>query len=118
MGKREREVIEEEVSKKRRRLGTGDRLSALSDELLLVLLSYLPVTDLTRCERLSRRLKALASDSQLWKSAYYERFVRPRAVRIPGLREAGTMNKSLLYSSKLSKWLEDGRLAQLVKGQL
>lgn len=51
MGKREREVIEEEVSKKRRRLGTGDRLSALSDELLLVLLSYLPVTDLTRCER-------------------------------------------------------------------
>ncbi|KAL8906125.1 MAG: hypothetical protein Q9207_002214 [Kuettlingeria erythrocarpa] len=112
MGKREREVIEGEVSKKRRRLGSSDRLSALSDELLLVLLSYLPVTDLTRCGQLSRRLKALASDSQLWKSAYYERFVRPRAVRIPGLREAGTMNKSLLYSSKLSKWLEDGRLVR------
>ena len=54
----------------------------------------------------------LANDSQLWKSAYYARFVRPRAARIPGLREAGSLNKSLLYSSKISKWLDDGHLVR------
>lgn len=54
----------------------------------------------------------IASDSQLWKSAYYDRFVRPRAVRIPGVRDAGSSNRSLLYSSKISKWLEDGHLVK------
>ena len=34
-----------------RRLDVPDRLSSLSDELILVLLSYLPVRDLIRCER-------------------------------------------------------------------
>ena len=61
-------------------------------------------------------MKTLASDSQIWKSAYYERFVRPRAARIPGIREANVLNKSLLYSSKLSKWLEDGPLVRRGRG--
>lgn len=38
--------------------------------------------------------------------------MRPRAARIPGLREANTSNNSFLYSSKLSKWLEDGPLVK------
>ncbi|KAL8932005.1 MAG: hypothetical protein Q9211_006589 [Gyalolechia sp. 1 TL-2023] len=113
MGKRERDEFENAVPHKRLRSDVRDRFSALSDELLLVLLSYLPIYDLTRCEQLSHRLKVIASDSQLWKSAYYDRFVRPRAVRIPGVREAGSLNKSLLYSSKISKWLEDGHLVRL-----
>ncbi|KAL8807070.1 MAG: hypothetical protein Q9182_000903 [Xanthomendoza sp. 2 TL-2023] len=112
MAKRGREDTENVTSHKRLRLNQRDRLSTLSDELLLVLLSYLPVHDLTRCEQLSRRLRTLASDSQIWKSAYYERFVRPRAIRIPGLREATGPNTSLLSSSKLSKWLEDGYLVK------
>ncbi|KAL9614097.1 MAG: hypothetical protein Q9167_001382 [Letrouitia subvulpina] len=87
-----------------------DRLSSLSDELVLNLLSYLPASDLVHCERLSRRISLLAKDSQLWKSAYYSRFVLPRAIRIPGLRSQGTFAKSLSYSSKLSKWLEDDYL--------
>ncbi|KAL8853347.1 MAG: hypothetical protein Q9221_001823 [Calogaya cf. arnoldii] len=80
MGKRDREEPEDVSSNKRLRSDRRDRLSALSDELLL--------------------------------SAYYDRFVRPRAARIPGVREANTPNKSLLYSSKLSKWLEDGPLVK------
>ncbi|KAL9004592.1 MAG: hypothetical protein Q9188_002601 [Gyalolechia gomerana] len=110
MGKRGRHDSEDAPPHKRLRSDVRDRFSALSDELLLVLLSYLPVHDLTRCEQLSHRLRVIASDSQLWKSAYYDRFIRPRAVRIPGVREAGSLNKSLLYSSKISKWLEDGHL--------
>ncbi|KAL8712862.1 MAG: hypothetical protein Q9220_003070 [cf. Caloplaca sp. 1 TL-2023] len=112
MVKRGREDTENESPNKRLRSDIVDRFSVLSDELLLVLLSYLPIYDLTRCEQLSRRLKLLASDSQIWKAAYYERFVRPRAARIPGLRETSGVNKSLLYSSKLSKWLEDGHLVR------
>ncbi|KAL9629495.1 MAG: hypothetical protein Q9204_005238 [Flavoplaca sp. TL-2023a] len=112
MVKRDREELEDAGSNKRLRYAPRDRLSALSDELLLVLLSYLPVHDLTRCEQLSTRLRTLASDSQVWKAAYYDRFVRPRAARIPGIREGNALNNSFLYSSKLSKWLEDGPLVK------
>ncbi|KAI4105140.1 MAG: hypothetical protein L6R37_002859 [Teloschistes peruensis] len=112
MVKRDREELIDTVPNKRLRKTLPDRLSALSDELVLVLLSYLPINDLIRCEQLSRRLRTLASDSQLWKAAYYERFVRPRAARIPGLRDTSTSDRSLLYSSKLSKWLDDGYLVK------
>lgn len=57
-------------------------------------------------------MKYLADDSQLWKAAYYFRFVRPRASRIPGLRGHDTSAKALHYSSKLSKWLEDDHLVR------
>lgn len=51
MVKRNHEESEDAGSNKRLRCHPRDRLSALSDELLLVLLSYLPVHDLTRCEQ-------------------------------------------------------------------
>lgn len=50
MGKRGREDFDETVSNKRLHVDAIDRLSALSDELLLVLLSYLPERDLIHCE--------------------------------------------------------------------
>ncbi|KAL8747558.1 MAG: hypothetical protein Q9190_000597 [Brigantiaea leucoxantha] len=113
MVKRHRETSENEVLPNKRQRSKGiNRLSLLSDELVLVLLSYLPVSDLLCCERLSRRLSVLARDSQLWKSAYYTRFVRPRVLRIPGLRDKEGAAKSLYYSSKLSKWLEDEHLVR------
>ncbi|KAL8723466.1 MAG: hypothetical protein Q9181_007277 [Wetmoreana brouardii] len=112
IAKRGRDESVDASSKKRPRTKTQDTLSMLSDELLLLLLSYLSVHDLNRCEQLSRRLRTLATDPQLWKSAYYERFVRPRAVRIPGLRGTGNLNRSLLYSSKISRWLDDGHLVR------
>ncbi|MCJ1385473.1 hypothetical protein MMC17_008596 [Xylographa soralifera] len=99
-------------SAKRPRYGPTDRLSALSDELVLRTLSFLPISNLVVCHRLSRRLCTLSSDSQLWKSAYYNRFVRPRASRIPGIRDQGASSASLLYSSRISKWLKDDHLVK------
>ena len=57
-------------------------------------------------------MQSLADDPQLWKAAYYFRFVRPRASRIPGLRGHDTSTKALHYSSKISKWLEDDHLVR------
>jgi hypothetical protein len=64
--------------------------------------------------RVSRKFGQLAVDSELWKAAYYDRFVLPRASRIPGIQDAGNA-EHLYYSSKVSKWLDDGHL--LSKGQ-
>ncbi|KAF2205409.1 hypothetical protein GQ43DRAFT_468179 [Delitschia confertaspora ATCC 74209] len=69
-----------------------DHISQLSNELLLKILSY---------------FYTLAEDSQLWKAAYFNRFVRPRVARIPGVS-----SQNLFYSSKLSKWLEDEPLVR------
>lgn len=62
--------------------------------------------------RLSHRLQRLAGDSELWKERYYERWVRPRALRIPGLKDTTASSEALRYSSKLAKWLDDGHLIQ------
>ncbi|KAI9689473.1 MAG: hypothetical protein M1822_010124 [Bathelium mastoideum] len=86
-------------------LGATDRISGLSDELLLRVLSNLSVTTLNLCQRISRRFHALAADSQLWKAAYYERFVRPRALRLRTPRDA--LAENLPYSSKLARWLDE-----------
>lgn len=54
MVKRDREELIDTVPNKRLRKTLPDRLSALSDELVLVLLSYLPINDLIRCEQYVR----------------------------------------------------------------
>jgi hypothetical protein len=95
---------------KRARSTSEDPLSQLSDELLLRILSFLPITDLNVCQRLSHKLKSIAADSQLWKALYYNRFVRPRASRLPGMRDADSAPEHLHFSSKLSKWLDEENL--------
>jgi hypothetical protein len=52
----------------------------------------------------------LAGDGQLWKQHYYDRFVRPRASRLPGLKDVATAEKNLHFASKASKWLDDEHL--------
>ncbi|KAF2755202.1 hypothetical protein EJ05DRAFT_503508 [Pseudovirgaria hyperparasitica] len=100
----------EQPSKRRRLAGARlDRLSDLSDELLLRILSFLSTGTLVLCRRVSTRLKAVATDSQLWKAAYYNRFVRPRALRLPGISDSA---KHLLFSSKSSKWLDEEYLVR------
>lgn len=54
----------------------------------------------------------MTGDSQLWKALFYDRFVRPRASRIPGVRDQEQSAKSLYYSSKISKWLDDDHLVR------
>ncbi|ERS99035.1 hypothetical protein HMPREF1624_04230 [Sporothrix schenckii ATCC 58251] len=63
-----------------------DCLSPLSDELLIRILGNLDMTDLLSLASVSRRFHWLADDSQLWKAIYYERYVLPRALAIPGFR--------------------------------
>ncbi|KAI9880461.1 MAG: hypothetical protein M1830_002813 [Pleopsidium flavum] len=104
------DVSHEDQPPKRIRYRHSDRISALSDELVLRVLSHLPVSTLTLCQRLSRRFNAVAGDSQLWKSAYYNRFVRPRALRIPGVRDDNGSVRNLTYSSRISKWLDESYL--------
>ncbi|OQN99538.1 hypothetical protein B0A48_14680 [Cryoendolithus antarcticus] len=85
-------------------------LSTLSDELTLRILAYLPVSDLTLCQRLSRKFSSLAGDDQLWKAHYYDRFVRPRASRLPGIRDVSS--RDARFASKASRWLDEGHLLE------
>ncbi|KAF2419996.1 hypothetical protein EJ08DRAFT_642361 [Tothia fuscella] len=97
---------------KRLRPAKPDRLSALSDELLLRIFSNFSITTLNLCQRLSHKYCSIASDSQLWKSAYYNRFVRPRASRLPGIKDTDTSTEHLFFSSNLSKWLDEENLVK------
>ncbi|CAA9963620.1 hypothetical protein CFE70_007738 [Pyrenophora teres f. teres 0-1] len=96
---------------KAQRLSKPDRISRLSEELLVRILSFVPVSSLLRCQRVSKKLSRLSVDSELWKAAYYRAFVLPRASRIPGIRDPTHPNR-LHYSSRLSKWLEDSYLVK------
>ncbi|USP80548.1 uncharacterized protein yc1106_07822 [Curvularia clavata] len=96
---------------KAQRLLHPDRLSGLSDELLVRVLSFIPVPSLLVCQRVSKKFSRLSLDSELWKAAYYCTFVLPRACRIPGIKDPANANR-LHYSSRLSKWLEDDFLVK------
>ncbi|KAK1776363.1 hypothetical protein QBC45DRAFT_217358 [Copromyces sp. CBS 386.78] len=95
-----------------------DLLSSLSDELLIRILSFLPLQHLLAVAPVSRRFYQLAEDSQLWKALYYARFVLPRAMRIPGFRDAavggGGTGHKLHYSGRRTLWA-DGRRGGLVQ---
>ncbi|KAI5367721.1 putative F-box domain, WD40-repeat-containing domain superfamily [Septoria linicola] len=114
MAKRAREESTDvaESASKKLRSSTPDHLSALSDELLLKVLSFLSVSNLVVCQRLSHKYQKLAGDGQLWKQRYYDRFVRPRASRLPGLKELGSAHESLHFSSRTSRWLDDDHLVR------
>ena len=103
------------VSKRIRTRHSLDRLSDLSDELLIRILHNLPISSLLRCQRLSHRFYRLAGDAQIWKNLYYNRFVLPRALRIPGMRTAP--DEALHFSSRRSKWLDDNTLLNRKEGK-
>ncbi|KAF3002906.1 hypothetical protein E8E13_002271 [Curvularia kusanoi] len=105
------EEHESEHPAKVRRVAKIDRLSRLSDELLVRILSFLPVPSLLISQRISKKYSRLAVDSELWKAAYYRTFVLPRASRIPGIKTPGAHDR-LHYSSRLSRWLDDGALVK------
>ncbi|KAJ5126215.1 hypothetical protein N7526_008392 [Penicillium atrosanguineum] len=79
-----------------------DRLSSLSDELLLNILSFLPVSSLNLCQ---------TGDSELWKRQYYSQWVRPRARRLANVRRS-TLPGRTEYSPKVSTWLDHSHLAE------
>ncbi|KAL4941000.1 hypothetical protein BDV06DRAFT_10039 [Aspergillus oleicola] len=87
-----------------------DRLSSLSNEILLHILSFLPIPALLTCQRLSHRFHALAGDSELWKRQYYSKWVRPRARRLAISRRFFLPQSKFEYSPRVSTWLDHGNL--------
>ncbi|UZP38011.1 hypothetical protein NXS19_005827 [Fusarium pseudograminearum] len=85
-----------------------DILTNISSEILLRILSFLSSSELLEISPTSRRLYRLASDPHLWREHYYERFVLPRALRIPGFRIGGAGGTRLQYSARRAVWA-DGR---------
>lgn len=85
-----------------------DRLSALSDELLIRILHLLPVECVLVCQSVSHRFHRLAGDAQVWKGLYWGRWVRPRVRMLP--RIDGEKELPSDFSSRRSKWLDEGRL--------
>ncbi|KAI0101160.1 hypothetical protein F4814DRAFT_106851 [Daldinia grandis] len=96
------------VSKRTRHTIDLDLLSTLSDELLIRILTFLPLPDLLNTSPVSRHFYHLSGDYQLWKGLYYSRFVLPRALRIPGFRDGSAREGKLHYSSRKAVWA-DGR---------
>ncbi|KAF4982487.1 hypothetical protein FDECE_17500, partial [Fusarium decemcellulare] len=85
-----------------------DILTTISSELLLRILSFLTSSELLSISPTSRRLYRLSSDPHLWREHYYERFVLPRALRIPGFRVGVAGGTRLQYSARRAVWA-DGR---------
>lgn len=85
-----------------------DILTTISSELLLRILSFLSSSELLDISPTSHRLYRLASDPHLWREHYYERFVLPRALRIPGFRVGRAGSTKLQYASRRAVWA-DGR---------
>ena len=112
MPKRNRENKCDNARYKRTRLERFDYISALSDEVLLRVFAYLPVVTLNLCQRVSRRFYSLAGDSQIWKTLYYDRWVRPRVSRLPRHRSLFSSNKHLGLPNKLAKWLGEENLVK------
>ncbi|WYZ39045.1 hypothetical protein EsH8_III_000959 [Colletotrichum jinshuiense] len=86
-----------------------DLLSSLSDELLMRILSLLPTSNLLGIAPVSRRFYRLSSDSQLWRTLYYHRFVLPRALRIPGFRDGSSRGSTRIhYAARRTVWADGG----------
>ena len=100
------------ISKRPRIFDPKDNISTLSSEILVRILHFLPIQTLLQCQLLSHRFYTLAGDSQIWKNLYYQRFVLPRALRIPGIRTSQRDLKDdvLHFSSRKSKWLDEETL--------
>ncbi|RSL42473.1 hypothetical protein CEP53_012169 [Fusarium sp. AF-6] len=90
-----------------------DILTNISSELLLRILSFLSSSELLSIAPTSRRLYRLCSDPHLWREHYYERFVLPRALRIPGFRGGAAGGTRLQYSARRAVWA-DGRKGRVV----
>lgn len=96
-----------------------DRLSQLSDELLIRILHQLPAACVLVCQLISRKWQRLATDPQVWKSLYYTRFVLPRALRLPG-KEGGIGTGAAYlpgFASRRSKWLDEEKLLEYTAGE-
>ena len=88
-----RSLIEmDEAPRKRMRLtatsleerpSSSHGIAKLSNELLLSIFEMLPLSQVIRCQGVSRRWQHISGDPELWKRLYYLRFVKPRLAQVP-----------------------------------
>lgn len=112
MAKRKCNDETDELGSVKRTRVEQDRLSILSPELILRVLAFLPRFDLVKCQRLSHLFNGLASDSQLWKALYYDRFVRPRVARLPGFNIDNAPKDASSSASRRARWLDEDDLVR------
>ncbi|KAF3154518.1 hypothetical protein TWF225_011274 [Orbilia oligospora] len=101
---------------KRRYFGKS-HLLALPQELILRVLHFLPVQILLIVSRVSRKLHALASDQQLWKTKFWAKFILPRLQRrarlsIPDSHGSREPEAEPGTVADWKMWLEDHVLIQ------
>ncbi|KAF3235474.1 hypothetical protein TWF192_000721 [Orbilia oligospora] len=106
----------QEPTPKRRYFGKS-HLLALPQELILRVLHFLPVQTLLTVSRVSRKLHALASDQQLWKTKFWAKFILPRLQRraqlsIPDLHGSREPEAEPGAVADWKMWLEDHVLIQ------
>ena len=95
---------------KRLRHGSRVHLFDLSDELLLRVLAYLPVEDLTRSEAVCRKIHGLAQDNELWREKYFDQFIKQRARRLPSLSSTISHARNTVVprnASHRARWLDE-----------
>lgn len=84
------------TSKRTRR---QNHLSALSDELIIRILSFVDERSLLETALVCKRLHSVTADAQLWREHYYRRFILPRAPR-------SSVRKLSFYTAQKSAWAE------------
>ncbi|RVX66804.1 hypothetical protein B0A52_08997 [Exophiala mesophila] len=87
---------------KKGRIGPKRTLASLSDELIVRILSYLPVQDLLRMEGTSKRFQPLANDDEVWKGKYYDAWIKSRYRRLPPTQRPEKSRQL----AKAVEWLE------------
>ena len=108
MSKRSLEDVASNLHAHKRLKLSRDRLSHLSDELLLRILSFLPVETLALCQSVSRGFMNLAGDSSLWRQAYFDAFVLPRLTRTKRRRRKVNPDTQSVPLLRFAQALEEG----------
>lgn len=95
-----------------------NRLSKLSDELLLRILKCLDVKQVLGCRFVSKKWRELASDGEVWRGLYWERFVkrdradgsRPLLVLMKRKREIYKKKEKERDRERKEKWMLEMRM--------
>jgi hypothetical protein len=113
--KRKRAPFSSTSPSKRQRIGPGsnprlphptsaDRLSALPNEILVRILKQLPVETVLLCQSVSRRWRTLSRDGEVWRSLFWNRWVK-------GARRG---KRSEIGDGGESKWVSEERRKQML----
>jgi hypothetical protein len=79
-----------------------DMISRISDEVLIRILQFLPVSTVLLCHGVSKRWLALSTDGEVWRSLYWDQFVRP-SIRKKDAKDAAHSKERYWVKQQKSK---------------